>query len=144
MQKTRRRLGHVADRQVDHLQQVVRRHAFVGLGRGGTLRSSGFRLIFGLYLPVLVGIEDGIARHAEQIAPKRKDGPESPALFPDFQENIVRDIFGVGPVFEQPEGEITDLGGIAQVKDIQCFGIPVTEFFQDNMFVAIHSRSVQI
>lgn len=96
------------------------------------------------YLPVLVGIEDGIARHAEQIAPKRKDGPESPALFPDFQENIVRDIFGVGPVFEQPEGEITDLGGIAQVKDIQCFGIPVTEFFQDNMFVAIHSRSVQI
>ena len=69
---------------------------------------------------------------------------ESPALFPDFQENIVRDIFGVGPVFEQPEGEITDLGGIAQVKDIQCFGIPVTEFFQDNMFVAIHSRSVQI
>ena len=56
----------------------------------------------------------------------------------------MRDIFGVGPVLEQPEGEIADLGGLTQVKDVQRFGIPVTEFFQDDMFVAIHNRSVQI
>lgn len=137
-------LGHIADGQVYHLQQVARRDVFVGFGHGGTLRSPGLRLIFVLHLPVFISVEDGVSRHAEQIATKRKDVPERPALLPDLQENIVRKILGISLILEQPKSEIADLGGIAQVEDIQCFGVPVTEFFQDDMFVAIHSRSLQI
>ena len=56
----------------------------------------------------------------------------------------MRNILGISTVLEKPESEVADLGGIAQVEDIQCFRVPVPQFFQDDMFVTVHGRLVQI
>lgn len=122
-------LGHVADGHVDHLQQIVRRHPIFGFGNKRILPGPDLRLVLVPDLPVFEGIENGVTRHAEQIAPERKYLPHIPALLPDLEENIMRNILGISTVLEKPESEVADLGGIAQVEDIQCFRVPRPSIF---------------
>ena len=137
-------LGHIAHRQVDHLHQVVRRYAVVGIGRRlrPVLRSPG--LVFRLHLPVFEGIENGVARHPEKIPPERHDVAQGLALLPHLEENIVCNILGLNAVAEQPKRKVPDFRGITQVKNIESLGIPFPQFPQQDMFVAIHGPFVQI
>ena len=68
---------------------------------------------------VLEDVEHGIAGHPEKVVPERPDMTDRLSVFPDFEEDVVSEVFGFGAVFQQAERKGLHMRSVTHVQFVK-------------------------